>query len=126
MYEQFIAPEPIDRIRNGLPNLRHGNINHHPLELALKEADQENNKDEYFALAALYGQGYAEMIKRERKMIAKTEIAHRGFSAPNRLGLEIATGEIDDIDFGDMFVPEHQYLEEEIDPHDIQERRFFK
>lgn len=126
MYQQFVPRDPIDRIREGMPNLRHGTKHCHPLEIELKNNYENEIKMEYFSTAALFGSGFANHIQKERKVIASTEIAYQATRKPNKLGLEISTGDIDEIDFVDMFAPNGMRSDLEFDTHEIHEKRFFK
>jgi len=126
MYKQFVAPEPVDRIREGMPNLRHGTSHLHPLEIQIKNYYHDEAKNDGFSTSALFGKGFADHLKRERRIISSTEIAYLPTKRPNKLGLEISTGDIDELDFCDMFAPNGMRHDLEFDSHQIQEKRFFK
>lgn len=126
MYEQMLPPEPRDVIREGLPSLRHGTIHKHPLELHLRKEIESQEEREYNATAALFGIGFANHIKRERNIIKASQIAYTGTKAPSTISMEVSTGDIDDIDFADMFVPNGAIPGVEMDPHQIHECRYFK
>ena len=57
----------------------------------------------------------------ERKIVTSTQAAYNGCD----LGLELQTGDIDDIDFADVFEPQ-QSVTINFEPHEFQEIRFFK
>lgn len=124
MYEQFVPPAPHDLLREGIPNLRHGTVNVHPIELMYREQQNDDIKYDYFATAAIYGTGFADHLKKEREVIKRTEIAYKSTQRPNTLGLEISTGEIDDLDFPDMFAPNGQRDDIDIDVHEVLESHF--
>ena len=126
MYEQMMPPKPTDVMTVGLPKLRHGAIHTHPLEVQLKERMATQEEREYNTTAALFGLGFADHLKMERNIIKRTQVAFTGVRPPSNLGLDIATGDIDDIDFADMFAPPGMVPGVEADPHELQERRFFK
>lgn len=123
MYDQFMPHEPVDRLREGLPNLRHGTINQHPLEILIQENAKIATKNEFATLSAMFGKGFADHIRLERKAIKHSQTAFRTHERPSNLGMEISTGEIDDLDFCDMFAPNGQNADIEFDPHEIQEIR---
>lgn len=120
-----LPPEPTDMIREGLPNLRHGKIHQHPLEVALKENALKKNKNEYEMTAALFGYGFADHLKVEREIIQKSRVAYTGTKLPTSLGLELHDGSIDDLDFEDMFAPNGMSSNLHIDVVEVNERRFF-
>ena len=126
MYEQMVPPEPHDVMHDGLRKMRHGTVNMHPLEVILKERSKTQEEREYNSTAALFGIGFANHLKRERQIIRATQVAFTGTTGPSNLGLEIATGDIDEVDFVDMFEPSGMVPGFEADPHELQERRFFK
>ena len=119
-------PEPRDVIREGLPTLRHGTVHKHPLELRLRKEIESQEEREFNATAALFGIGFANHIKAERNIIKKSQIAYTGTKAPSSISMQISTGDLDDIDFPDMFTPNGSVPGFSVDPHQIQERRFFK
>ncbi|KAH0787157.1 proteasome maturation protein [Histomonas meleagridis] len=120
MYEEMIPPMPIDVMREGLPNLRHGKINEHPLEVHLKKIASNSEDQDFKSTAALFGIGFANHLKMERKIVTSTQAAYNGCN----LGLELQTGDIDDIDFADVFEPQ-QSATINYEPHEFQEIRFF-
>ncbi|KAK8891878.1 hypothetical protein M9Y10_029100 [Tritrichomonas musculus] len=101
VYEQFVPPPPIDTIRDGLPNLRHGTVEMHPLEVHLKKLANEEVDTDFENTANLFGIGFAKELKQIRKIVDNTLLMYNGCD----LGHELVTGEIDDIDFKDMFEP---------------------
>lgn len=123
MYEQWIPEEPVDRLREGLPNLRHGSVNQHPLEIAIEERRKTQFKDKFDELALLYGEGFANHEKMLYKLIKSTQIGFRTYERPDDLAIEVFTGDIDDVDFNDMFAPNGMRADIEFDPHEIQEKR---
>ena len=126
MYEQMIPPEPTDVMTQGLRKLRHGTVNMHPLEVLLKDRRATEEEREFNSTAALFGIGFANHLKKERSIIRRTHVAFTGTAGPSQLGMEISTGDIDEVDFQDMFAPPGMVAGFEVDPHEIQERRFFK
>ncbi|OHT14773.1 hypothetical protein TRFO_03059 [Tritrichomonas foetus] len=121
MYEQMVPPAPVDRIRDGLPNLRHGTVGMHPLEVHLKELANTENKTEYQTTSALFGIGFANELKTMQKIVDGNNLMFNGCD----LGHDLVTGEIDDIDFGDIFQPTQQRVEIDYNPHIELEKRVF-
>lgn len=119
----FLPPEPVDMMREGLPNLRHGTIHTHPLEQKLKEQVLNKNKNEYEMTAALFGFGFADHLKVEREIIQKSRVAYTGYKFPTTLGLELHDGTIDDLDYEDMFAPNGMSSNLRIDVVEVQEKR---
>jgi hypothetical protein len=116
MYDEVIVPEPRDLLRDGLPNLRHGRIHQHPLEQKLRKTIGERLEVEYAQASALFGLGFAEHLRAEREIILRSQRSIPfAFEAPN-LGIELSTGDIDEVDFCDLFdaVPS---LPDDFDPH---------
>ena len=126
MYQQMLPPEPADVMRDGPRQLRRGKINMHPLEVMLRESMATGEEREYNATAALFGIGFAEHLKQERSIIRRTQVAFHGTAPPSNLGIEVSTGDIDEIDYCDLFDPPGMVPGFEVDSHEIHERRFFK
>ena len=112
-----------DRLRE-LPNLRHGDINKHPIELAMEQEEDEKKKLDYYALSSIYGKGFAQMIKREYDIVKNAQCAYKSTQRPESMGLEFVTGDIDDLDFPDMFAPNGQRDDIDFDVHEVLENHF--
>ena len=108
------------------PNLRHGTINIHPLELGAQEEDDVKRKIDYYALASIFGKGYADIRKREYEIVKNAQCAYKATQRPENIGLEILTGDIDDLDFPDMFAPNGQRDDIAFDVHEVLENHFMK
>jgi hypothetical protein len=113
-------------MERGLPNLRHGPVNRHPLDVHLEKTAAAGDSAIYREATLLYGLGFADHLKRQRDVIQQSMINYTGTKLPDNLGLEVLTGEIDETDLPDMFEPNGSVAGLEFDPHDVQERRFFK
>lgn len=121
VYEQMVPPPPIDTIRDGLPNLRHGTIEMHPLEVQLKKAANEEVNTDFQHTAALFGIGFAKEMKLSRKFVDNPNLMFNGCD----LGHELATGTLDDIDFEDIFDANQIRYDLKYDPHTELEKRVF-
>ena len=121
LYSQTLPPAPHNYLHDGLRNLRHGTMNEHPLETHIRQLTSSKNNEEFKETAALFGIGFAKQMKHQRKQM---EMAIPSFES--ELGYELQTGEIDDLDFEDMFDGNNSVAEVQCDPHEIQEIRFFK
>jgi hypothetical protein len=120
MYDEFVPPPPVDLLRDGLPNLRHGRVHQHPLEQKLRKTIGERLEVEYGQAASLFGLGFAEHLRTEREVILRSQrTTPLAFEMPN-LGLEISTGDIDEVDFTDLFDPVPS-LPLDYDPHMVRE-----
>jgi hypothetical protein len=126
MYDAVLAPAPADLMRDGLPNLRHGRIHQHPLEHKLRRAVGERDGQDFDRAAAGFGLGFAEHLRHERDLIRRSQDMAIGLVGPSNLCMEISTGDIDDIGFADMFEPPEMRQVLTCDPHELQQRRFFK
>jgi hypothetical protein len=121
MYDEFIPPPPPDVIRDGLPNLRHGRVHQHPLEEKLRKTIGDRLEAEYDQAASLFGLGFAQHLRTERQIIMQSQqTTPSAFEMPN-LGMELSTGDIDELDFCDLFdaVP---WLPVDYDPHAVREK----
>jgi len=126
MYEQVCPPGPYDLIRQGIPNLRHGTIHQHPLEQLLRKAIGQREENEFNRVAAQFGIGFAEHLKHQRD-IAKATEDRLGFSVDQpRLLTELATGQLNYLDFSDMFISPSVLRVAEGDPHDFLLQQVFK
>lgn len=121
MYEQMVPPPHIDVMRDGLPNLRHGTKDMHPLEVHLKKLAKEEDDTEFQNTAALFGLGFAKELKLVRKIVDGTTLMFNGCD----LGHDLVTGKIDDIDFDDIFTPIQPHVELSYNPHIELEKRVF-
>jgi hypothetical protein len=126
MTEQVLPPPPVDVMRAGLPNLRHGRAYEHPLQHRLKRSIGERDENDYSRIALTFGLGLADHLMAEREIIKRPQNAMTGLLDPSNLSLEISTGDIDELTFADMFAPAATRRAVLIDPHEFQERRFFK
>ena len=117
--------EQQDRLA-GLPNLRHGSINIHPIELIADDEADEANKLDYNILAATFGTAYADIMKQQYDIIKRSQSAYTNSKRPSNISLDILTGDIDDIDFPDMFAPDGQRDDVDIDVSEILEKHFMK
>jgi hypothetical protein len=124
MYDQMIPPAPPDVMREGLPSLRHGTAHKHPVEVLLRNNNEE--RQEYNETAALFGLGFANHLKCERDIIKRSQVCYTSVKRPTNLGMEISRQTLDDVDFGDLFAESGTAPGILCDPHEIQERRFFK
>jgi hypothetical protein len=126
MNDAVLPPAPADLMRDGLPNLRHGRIHQHPLEQQLRRAVGDRDGQDFARAAAGFGLGFAEHLHHERGLIRWSQDMAAGLVDPSNLCMEISTGDIDDIGFADMFAPPTMRQVLVCDPHELQERRFFK
>jgi hypothetical protein len=116
MYDELVPPLPRDLLREGLPNLRHGRVHQHPLEQKLRKTIGERLELEYSQAASVFGLGFAELLRTEREIIQRSQrTTPSAFEMPN-LGMEVSTGDIDEVDFCDLFDPLPS-LPEDYDPY---------
>jgi hypothetical protein len=126
MYEQVLPPEPPRVLSEGLPNLRHGRVHQHPLEQQLRKAIGERDDRDFQEAALLFGAGFADYLRFERETLRRSQNMVAGLVDPSNLSMDISTGDIDEVDFCDMFPPAAARRAMLVDPHDWQERRIFE
>jgi hypothetical protein len=126
MSDQVLPPDPRDVLSAGLPNLRHGRIHQHPVEHQLSKAMGERDDREFQEATLLFGAGFADYLRFERETIRRSQNMVAGLVDPSDLSMEISTGDIDEVDFCDMFAPSATRQAMIVDPHEWQERRVFE
>ena len=100
---ESIAPlEFPDFMREGMPNLRHGTVHKHPLEVQLESEVNAKESSDFNSTAALFGIGFAKLLRRERKIVGNSLHTYMPHRKPTDLPLQLSNGDIDDIDFGDF------------------------
>lgn len=121
LYSQALPPAMHDYMRDGLPNLRHGAVGEHPLETRIRRLTAAKQNEEFKETAALFGLGFAKQLRNQRRLMERA-----GPPFGRDLGVELQTGDIDDIDFEDMFDGNDTTVAAQLDPHEMQESRFFE
>ena len=108
----MVLPPPMEVLYDGAPNLRHGTVSMHPLEVHLRDLAKDEEKNEFEMTASLFGIGFAKEQKMRKKLIDRATLRINGCD----LGHDLATGEIDTVEFEDMFEPTQKPVDLLADP----------
>ena len=124
---EALTPPPIpDHFRNQNANELPGKTPMHPLQIYLKKLGETQAKRQYDMNALLYGHGFADKLEDDRKIMENVAVTYTSYSKPSNLGMDLITGNIDELDFNDSFAPNGMSSSLEFDSHEIQEKRFFQ